>query len=360
MSDTEQNIEQIIDEAAEWFVLIDAGDATDKDKARFAEWLNASPLHAREYAEISGLWDEAAFYGAEIIPAPAVIQLYPDTKTSSPYSDNRTAPAPDKTPFWQEWRKMAAALMVGILLSSAVAHFSGLPAPDIEVAAVQNYQTTKGESRRFRLEDGSFVQLNTDSALTVSYSDAFRELTLLQGEAFFNVAKDPQRPFIVAVDTTRVQAVGTQFNINKRREKIEVTVLEGKVRVSEETPDHPQKWLTDLVKGEQVVTRALSAPASLASQMVLQRQDHLNLRAVLSWRDNKLTFDDRDLSDVVEDFNRYNNKVLILADPTLNQIKVSGTFNPHDPKSFAQSLTRIAPVQLQTTQEQQLILSRKP
>tara|TARA_R110002073_G_C9469157_1_gene579263 strand:+ start:879 stop:1952 length:1074 start_codon:yes stop_codon:yes gene_type:complete len=353
MTDTEKNIDRIIDEAAEWFVLIEAGDATDKDKARFAEWLNASPLHAREYAEVSGLWDEAALYGRELDPAPAVVQLYPDRK-SAPETPKNPAP------LWSEWRKLAAALVVGILVTTAAAYLLfPQQGTDIAITAPQSFQTAKGESRRFRLEDGSFVQLNTDSRIEVSFTDGFRELTLKQGEAFFEVAPNPLRPFIVAVDTTRVQVVGTQFNVNKRLEKIEVTVLEGKVRVSEQPPQQSEKWIADLTKGEQVVTRPLSLMNNTAMKSLIAKQDHLNLKAILSWRDNKLTFDNRDLRDVVEDFNRYNDLALVLADPSLNRIKVSGTFNPNDPESFAKSIERIAHIRSQATQDGRIVFYKE-
>lgn len=339
MTETDKNIDRIIDEAAEWFVLFDADDVTEEDKSNFAEWLNMSPVHAREYAEISGLWDETALYGSELDTDQSIIQLYPDLPSIRP------TPPVERT-FWGDWRKIAAALFIGILLAGSSTYMMTRTNVIVEVANAEIFETQKGESRRFRLSDGSFVQLNTNSRIEVKYSDYFREINLIKGEAFFDVAKNKSKPFIVEVGNMRVRALGTQFNINKRLKRIEVTVLEGKIRVSKEVqdrPDNAQKmWVSDIGAGEQVITLYHDSKRDRDADQEFYKSDHLNLQAILSWRDNKLMFDNRDLIDVIEDFNRHNDQIIILADPGLSQLKITGTFNPNDPESFIQSMVKIA------------------
>lgn len=353
MKEFDKNIDRIIDEAAEWFILMDGSDSTDKDQENFALWLNESSFHRREFAEVSGLWDEAALYGAELDSSSGAVYSFSNTQKPKKYPTQKII-------FWQDWRKIAALLFVGVMITGSVSFILSRPDTMVEVASAQNFETRKGESRRFSLEDGSFVELNTDSHVEVDFSTRQRKITLVKGEVFFEVAKDKFKPFIVTVDNTQVKAIGTQFNIHKRLEKIEVTVLEGKVRVSNHGKSGSYtsqlNWVRDLSAGEQVIAYTGPSENNLAAKNMVYMPEKLNLSAVLSWRNNKLIFDNRELIDVIEDFNRYNDQTMVLVDIDLQKLKISGTFNPNDPESFIQSLEQLANIRSEANPDGSILL----
>jgi len=190
------------------------------------------------------------------------------------------------------------------------------------------YTTGIGEQRIVNLSDGSTIELNAESRVRVHLSDAERVVDLLEGQALFHVAKDPQRPFIVRSDTTRVRAVGTQFDVNRQESDTVVTVLEGRVAVAravERDADAPSDEAPLYVSaGEQVILTAQAA----------SRPAHPDVGAATAWRERKLVFASSPLPHVVGEYNRYHEKRLVIADPTLSHFRISGVFSAADAASL--------------------------
>lgn len=224
-------------------------------------------------------------------------------------------------------------------LSRRVVMTGGALAASLGVAALvlsgrvgrdRTFTTAKGELRSAPLEDGSRVWLDTDSAVQVAYTRRQRTVTLLRGEALFDVAKDASRPFVVTARGLEVRAVGTSFAVSRLvGPGLEVRVREGEVDVQGTATAAPEA--TRLIPG----CWAIASPAGEVAVT------HVGVPAVLralAWRNGKLDFDGVRLSDASRAFARYSEQRIVIDDPTLAARPVSGLFTATDPDGFARTV----------------------
>jgi transmembrane sensor len=186
------------------------------------------------------------------------------------------------------------------------------------------YSTPVGGVASIPLRDGSQITLNTASKIRVALTESERHIELQSGEAFFSVAKDPTRPFVVEAGNRRVVAVGTQFSVRRNADDVQVIVTEGKVRLetSGATTEH-----SALLSAGEIAELTNTAVA-------LKNEDVLKIEDALSWRTGYLTFDDVTLADAVAELNRYNTQKLYIEDPALAEIRISGKFRATNSSDF--------------------------
>lgn len=330
--------------AAQWCVLMASGTAGTAEKARFAEWVTASPRHLAEYAAHESLWNEAARFGPWLGLDSRVVSLYPMRRGALSARTGRGR------------RPRLAALAASFAALVAIASWLLLGSLPHDNEAPLRYATAVGENRLLTLEDGSLVELNTASTARVEYDASRRRIRLESGEGFFTVRKDPDRPFLVVYGETEVRALGTAFNVKAVDDTLAVTVLEGTVQVS--GPDDPDagdgaegaSWRRSLTADRQLVVRKEAAGPAIVEHEV-------EAELVTSWRQNKLAFSDAPLRDVVADFNRYNRRRILLSGKGLEDIRVSGTFDPRDPEGFARTVAKIADADLSDRIVDRIVLS---
>lgn len=354
---------QIYCEAGEWFVTCRNQPLDGELRRRFDAWLRRSPQHLSAYLELAALWNEGAGLDA---------QRRWDTETliADALADRSNVVSIADTAQVQRSRSSAsvvrwiAASIVAIAASVLVAYLPQFRAPI--------YVTQVGEQRSIALADGSTVELNSRSRVRVRYSEHERSLDLLEGQALFRVAKDASRPFVVTADGTRVRAVGTQFDVNKRREGTVVTVVEGRVSVltdiahpridavsvdvsapsmrlaDQERASEPASGIL-LAAGEQLTVTDTAAKEILGS----------NVAKAIAWTQRQFVFDAATLDEVAEEFNRHNQRQLIVQDPGLYGFHISGVFASTDPEALLQFLRERAGVQVVET-DAAIYLMRKP
>lgn len=254
---------QIAEEAAAWFVDFSVGDVEPDQMARFNEWLRTSPVHVRAYLQVTALWEDAELLKLDaaelevlaqkiasegnVVPLRQVETHVPVVATDT--TSSATAP-PLRTPVRPARRRFAIAACAAVL--SVIVGFALWMRADQSVL----YVTETGEQRTVTLVDGSVVQLNSRSRLRVSFSEQVRRVELLDGQALFEVAKNPARPFVVESGKTSVQAVGTQFDVYRKSTGTVVTVLEGRVAVSEGTARIPASAFVSTRPSNQVAATA--------------------------------------------------------------------------------------------------------
>ncbi|MDM3872018.1 FecR domain-containing protein [Porticoccus sp. W117] len=316
-----------IDEAAQWFVVMQADDHSQHEREAFAEWLLSSRNHVMSYMKIAMLGDdiaslkEADFPGAEQLKAvlraddssAEVVELFDsDTATINNVRHQTSAGSTHKALF--RWPVMAAAavMIVAVCLTLLWPTLSSSPTM---------YQTAIGEQSSLVLEDGSTITMNTLTQVKVDYSGTYRDLYLQNGEALFDVAKKPSRPFRVHVDGVVVTAIGTQFNIRQLAGTVETTLLEGVVEVDSGSNEKAVR----LRVSDQAVINRSSREMTVAS---------VDMDSIMAWRQRKLIFDGHLLKDAVAEFNRYNRKKIVILDSELELTPVSGVFNSTDIDSF--------------------------
>jgi transmembrane sensor len=313
---------QILDEASGWFVDFRVGDADPAARARFDQWLRASPEHIRAYMEIARTYVELPVLAPnQKIDVDALIaRARSDANVLQLREAAPTlAAAPRlRPPRWQ--LAVAASILVAILGVSAYVWLAAQRYP--------TYTTEIGESRQITLADGSTVDLNARSRLRIEFSSTERDVELLDGQALFGVAHDPARPFIVRSGGAVVRAVGTQFDVYRRSAGTTVTVVEGRVAVGDTVlaSDAPGALLVSA--GEQVTVTA----------QAITKPRHTDVTAATAWTRHRLIFDGTPLSEVVENFNRYNARQLIIEDPALADFHVSGVYASTDPASLIRFL----------------------
>lgn len=333
--------QQILDEAAEWFVECREGDLDSAGEKAFIQWLRRSPEHIAAYMEVAAFWSDVRNVAAkEDIDVQALIASAraEDNIVPLPAADHaarRAAGTRVSTP--QLWRRgvLAACFVLALAIAGLSWH---LTQGDI-------YSTEVGEQRSVRLNDGSTIELNAKSRLRVRFTDEVRTVELLEGQALFQVAKDPQRPFVVSSADANVRAVGTQFDVYQKRLGTIVTVIEGKVAVldpslptadsAEALPSKGVEHLGGSGSGAILVSAGQQLVARLNTPAIPKPAD---VDAAIAWTHRQIVFQAAPLRDVVEEFNRYNPRQLELSDETLQSVRVSGVFSSTEPASFLRFL----------------------
>ena len=317
----------IEDAAITWLTERDDGFSPTRER-EFAQWLRADPRHAATVARLEqtlGLLGELPAFRSEINTAfdrAALVVAFPPATAEQP----TLAPAPRRWSRTFAWAGLAAALAFGSFLG-----WHALRPP-----ATIHYTTTVAGYERARLDDGSTLELNAASAARVQFTAAERRVELTNGEAHFAVAHDTARPFIVNAGGIAVRAVGTAFNVRYTDAgAIEVTVTEGKVRVGQSGPASSSAESAPLVSAGQRMVLPRHAPPPTVEQV-----DPAALRAALAWQSRLADFAEAPLADVIARFNTRSRIQLFLADETLADRRIGGTFALDESEAFVRLLER--------------------
>ncbi len=293
-----------IDQALEWLARLRADTVGESELSDFTNWLTAADNHQQA-------WD----YALDVWECLGVLSHMPldDLLIDNPGSGRPQGLTYLLKMKWitSAWKSLAAvSATVAIVLTLL---FASQP-------ATQNYSAGLGEYRQVSLEDGSTIELNTNSQITVRLSQSSREVELVSGEAFFTVAPDKHSPFIVRVGDSKVQALGTAFNIYRQtQDQAAITVVEGVVRVSEGQGSALAAAETQLLLVDQAVTISASRGISEVSKA--------NAERAIAWRTGQIIFEDASLTEAVKVLNRYMKQTIVLADKTASGHRVSGIFS---------------------------------
>jgi transmembrane sensor len=301
--------------AAVWLSLRDRG-MSESEMTAFMRWLEQDPQHAEVFAELDAAWQE--------VGRLAVIR-----------PDNDAAPDRDLLAPRSRPRRRTGSVIA--MLAAAATLAMGLFIANQPDRAPPTAETAVGAFQKIDLPDGSVVQLNTDSALDVNFAGNERLVRLIRGEAHFDVAKDPSRPFRVAVGDVSIRAIGTAFNIRLRGADVEVLVTEGRVGVESNLPKTraPSVDLAPLHVSAGRIARV--RPAQLAAAEVVE-VDATHLQRALAWQERRIEFDAMPLAEVVQEFNRYNRCQLVITEPSLARKVFTGTFRADGYQAFVRIL----------------------
>jgi transmembrane sensor len=284
-------------QAREWLIRLDSGTLTAREREALQEWLNRSSAHRAELKRLTAFWNSA-----DVL-----------TELAVPVRRRQSTFAPRAARL-----SLAAAFAIAIIAAGA---WWMLKPQSISSGA---YGTALGEQRLLTLEDGSSLQLNTDSHVQVSYRENLREIRLLRGEALFTVSPDAKRPFEVHAANGVVRAVGTAFSVQLEGSEISVAVTHGRVDVLETRANQPPDKRGSLVAGE-VTTFHSGLP-----EIEIQRLPEQELERRLAWHEGYLVFEGEPLSEVVAEVNRYSPTRLEVTDPQLANLAIGGRFRIGD------------------------------
>lgn len=295
-----------IESAADWVATLQSPLCTGTDRAAFERWLRDTPEAAEEYRRIEHIYTLSCALSCD--QALATASHLPRRHSVRAVASRR--------------RRWAWSLAAGLALCAIV---SAVALTELaNTARAVRYATATGEQRTLYFPDGTEVLLDTDSAVTVSYTAKQREVTLDRGRAQFDVAPDAHRPFLVRADLGVIRDVGTRFQVMMSGPDVTVALLSGEVIVS--LPGTLRS--STLAPGEEV---------TYAGRIFGKRQP-VDLAAAKGWTRGEMVFQNRDLSDVVRQMNRYSTQKIVLGDPSLVQVRVSGVLHAGDNASLLQGL----------------------
>lgn len=357
---------QALADAATWFVEFRVGEVDAAAREEFNRWVRRSPENIEAYLQIATTWADlpAAKPDGNVDIAQLVAGARGASNVVSLESAERAAPLQE---IREEATPSRSRRLPLLLAASVVCACIGIAFAMFHRSTA--YSTGIGEQRYVTLKDGSTVELNARSRLRVRFSDRERTVDLIEGQALFGIAKDPQRPFVVNSGTTRIRAVGTQFDVYRRASGTTVTVLEGRVAVS--APATPTHEVRDAASsksaphangardgGSRVKEPRNHEPIMLSAgeQLVVKPSAQLapvpaNLDAATAWTQRRLVFESSRLADVVEEFNRYNQRPLLVDDEALHEMRISGVYSSTDPASLLRFLRHQPGVEVIEEQE---------
>lgn len=297
---------QLRKEAVAWVIRLHSDSVPPEDRRAFEAWRGQSSVHALMFQKVFSVWDsrelrEAAFAAAE--PEAFVLA--------------------DRTVSHRRWPILAAvcALLFLIITISF----------DLVTRWQADYRTSAGEQRTVELPDRSIATLNTQSAIALTFDGTVRRIRLLKGEAFFEVKKDLDRPFIVESGEAAIRATGTSFIVRTESERDQVTVIEGTVEVG--------------TKRESSSTATVSSGSQIRMERGrLGNSYTVNMPAASAWLRGRLVVNGTPFEQVLEELQRYHPGRIVLWNQHVKKIEVTGTYNVNDPVGALALLVKTIPV----------------
>jgi transmembrane sensor len=333
----------IAGQAADWFVANDDG-LSESEQSALVSWLRDSPKHVQAFLEVTEITRDLVAVDApslsiESLAAAARADDTVDVVTlaTEAAQGSRASRRRGTRMFWAA--PLAAALLVvavSLLWWNRDGERFGLP---------RTYGTAHGEQNAWRLPDGSMLHLNTESSATVRYSGSERVVEVNRGQAMFDVSHGDRRRFRVSAGAAQVIATGTEFDVYRRDALTLITVVQGDVRV---------------FAGDSTAARSSALPASSirlsAGQKIGVDAGRLwaepvsvDTKAAVAWMRHEIVAQDLPLGEVVAELNRYGRVQIVIDDPALNMLRISGHFDAYDTDSFAAFLASLEGVTVEKT-----------
>lgn len=320
MNRAKGELDKIEEAATTWAVRRHAG-LNDIEAEEFQQWLEEDPRHFGAFSE--------ADLALSVLAPPL------NARQRRELGRQLAAASPRRPPVFRRWLAYAGAGLAAAAAFVFAARSFDFDSPhDRERMVARPLQHT--------LADGSVVQLNENAEFEPAFTPATRGVKLLKGEAHFQVAKDPGKPFIVEAGGVKVRAVGTAFSVRFDPKSVEVLVTEGHVKVSE-TPmamaDHPAPEVipppareTDLLAGQRTVI-ALADEATAPTVTAVSTSE---IQKELAWREMRFELSGASLEEAVELFNRKGGVQLEIGDSALRSMHISGIYWANNPDQFAE------------------------
>lgn len=307
----------VFDVAARWHGLVEDGELSPEARERFEAWLAADPAHRAAFESVEHAWGGMAEAGVH----ERILSMRREA----------LAGAGKRRSDWRRYGAVAVFVAVTVAGAVGVGLRHGLPRND---PSSGEFATVVGQRSTITLADGSTVVLNTASRIQLAFNANARRVRLLEGQAWFEVAKNQIRPFVVEVGDRLVTAHGTAFDVRlEDRDQMQITLVEGRVSVESTRsagggPNVPAER-EDLLPGEQLIVKP-----TLAS--VKRKGD---VAKATSWREGQIIFDDDTLGSAVAEVNRYSVDKIVIGDPRLASLRLSGVFIAGHSASFLETVT---------------------
>jgi len=321
----------IYEQAAEWLILMDESGLSKDQSQELKDWLAKSPEHKSIFISTVATWHrmEVMQELAEVFP----LESFSDEgETQSSFGFPK-----------------GAAIAAGIVLIILTTIFLIPTDPPVDMLV---YKTEVGGSKRIEMYDGSEVILNTNTRLSAEYDDDHRNITLEQGEAFFDVEHNPDIPFIVNVNGTKIQAVGTAFGVRVINGVTDVVVTDGRVQITRNSDSIVSFDTSSILVAQgnkvRISQNRTSKPVPVEPKAVAK---------MMMWQKEMLAFHGEPLSEVIKEFSRYTKVKISIANTQTAEVRVGGFFRSNDLDALLKSLEINFGITTQSIEEGAVVLS---
>ncbi len=336
----------LTEQAADWLDRLKVDTPSEADCREFAELITRSPDFVEAFLTTSALHTGLAqtlkanpdWLDDELLTVNSpsnIVELQADRKRGA------TAPVSEKNSWWPGIRAVAASVL--ILAAGVVGIVQFWP---VDQDVYKDITTAFGEQRSVLLDDGSVAVLNTSSEIRVRYGPKERYIELARGEAVFDVAKDPDRPFRVRTGTALINVLGTRFNVYRKPEQTVITVVEGAVVVVPKV--FAKGDSKEALESEKVaITLPAGEQMSVYNDRRIEHSKQIDIERTVAWLQRQLVFKQNTIESIANEFNRYNRKRIVIKDEAFKQRRITGVFNAHEPDEFLALLQTIADIQIE-------------
>lgn len=333
-----RSLETIENEAADWLVKLDSKNITAEDRLALKRWLSEDAEHLRVLKNLTNMWTDMDFVLNEALISQTPVR-----------------------PNLFSWLIRSRMLATAFLLFCSIGVFIWFVGQSEPVE--KSFHTTGvGMQHIETLSDGSIAHLNTNSMMEVEYSGDARIIRLLRGEAMFDVIHDIARPFIVYAGDQEVKAIGTKFIVRINSENIVVMVTDGQIQLSRRSQgrdfiklNNEQQEVILVNKGEEL---RVADNNSVATSKAIEMQDD-ELKRKLSWLKGQLVFDNEPLEKVIQEISRYVPDHIVIEDPDLRDIRISGRFEIGDTDALLEAIEVSFGIQVSHIDDEFIRISRQ-
>lgn len=343
----------IAEQASEWFVSNDETPLGTPEAGALVAWLKASPIHVEEFLRVAAIARD--LHGVASDADYSVDALIARARADADDAQVRWLGSAEPGPVRSKTFAPRYALVAGAVIAVACSGFllwhrifPNRMGNSTQVTAL-HLETRHGEQRSFRLADNSVVHLNTQTALTVQYSQAERLVVLTSGEAVFEVSPELKRAFRVRAGPAEIVDLGTRFNVRLKPDSTVVTVVSGRVAVEASAalmqgdlnhePHNPRRSV-ELGANQQISVTQGQWPASFIA---------VDANRTTAWMHRQIVFDHEPLERVAAEFNRYATTPFEITGPELRVLEVSGVFSTDDAEEFLAFLRSLEGVRVEVT-----------
>lgn len=355
---------EIDEQARAWVIELDDEAPSDERLTELRAWLRRSPLHRRAFEQAASAWRSMDSL-SQILRQDRKTTSFPEVPWAIGVQER--AEVPEAPKFGGRLRTAMLATAVTLLLVGIVASTKLLWQPRAAAVTSSTYATATGEVTTIALSDGSTVHLNTASRVTVTYGRNARVFQLLEGEAYFEVAPSPKRPFVVYAGRFAVRALGTAFAVHMLDAGVDLTVTQGLVELASfktAPPDIPSAAATESglpdkgpAENRYSVSRGQHLTVS-PNVRLLEQIDAAGIEKRLAWREGALIFNDDPLKDVVAEIGRYTATRIVIADPSIRDVKIGGYFKVQDINAILGTLQENFGIEVRKDSDRVVYLTR--
>lgn len=337
--------ERTLQEAAGWHARLHSADCTEEDRLAFEQWRRGDVAHARAYE----MAERTSSQLDSLVLDPRLQALALLARKEAAAENTTLGQGIRQGTRWGGRRKrwtIPAALAASVAVAMLVFRF--LPDALDDGSATVAYESPKDKTRSVTLSDGSTVQLDIGTRMTVQMSPERRRVTLLAGRAMFEVAHDRSRPFSVAAADSRTTALGTRFQVELDPAQVVVTLAQGSVAIDDESVAH--EWHEQLKPGEQL---------SVDMKTAMLTKTTVDPSVVTSWTRGRHLFRSTPLHEAVDEVNRYAQKKIRIGDPSLADLPVGGNFIAGDSELIVAAFAAVLPLSVVNDGNKEIILFRR-